>query len=220
MLCEYCGSELKPGSRYCENCGRKVHEYQSIGKSTQTQLYIPITNQRTLFDPKNSLYIIDKTNNKIISEYNEELGKIIFKEKFFKIKCKIYDYNGDLVLLISPVLLSKDIFYKISDAKGMEIARITNSSPSSVITHFYIESPFREKWFQIVKTSNYKIKSIVKDDIVAEFGRITTFNEIFLDFDIVNPNNVYLLKINDEKVDRAVIIGSYLAHYMFSLRYK
>lgn len=216
MQCEYCGEILPPGARYCENCGRRVHEFHGIGLGSQTQIYTPITNQTTLFEAKNDLYILNIVNKEILNQNNNKLGKIKFKEKFLKIICKVYDFEGNLVLKISPVLFSPNTLYKLTNSKGRDVARIKKPTFSAMPTRFYIESPFKEKWFQIIRISNYKIKSFATDEVVAEFGRITTFKEIFLDLDIEDPRNTYLLKINDRRVDRAIIIGTFLAYFMIS----
>lgn len=216
MQCEYCGEIIPPGARYCENCGRRVHEFHGIGLGSQTQLYTPITNQSTIFEGKNELYILDITSREIYNQNNKKLGKVKFKEKFLKLVCKVYDYERNLVLKISPVVLSPTTLYKITNSKGRDVARIKKPTFSAMPTRFYIESPFKEKWFQIIRISNYKIKSFATDEIVAEFGRITSFKEVFLNLEIDNPRNTYLLKINDLRVDRAIIIGTFLSYFMIS----
>jgi uncharacterized protein YxjI len=216
MICEYCGAPLDPGARYCEKCGRRVHEFHGIGLGSQTQLYTPITDENILFEGKNDLYILDLSSNKIYNQNNDQVGKIQFKEKIFKIICKVYDPEGNLVLQISPVLLSPATLYKFMNSKGRDIARIKKPTFSAMPTRFYIESPFNEKWFQIIRATNYKIQSFATDEIVAEFGKISSFKEIFLDLEIKNPRNTYLLKINDRRVDRAIIIGTFLSYFMIT----
>ncbi len=220
MFCEFCGTKIPLGSRYCDKCGRKVESssFQGKERESQDQLYIPSMYQGTIFDSENDLYIFNMNTYDIYDDKHQEIGKFKFKDTHINLVGELYDRNDELVFSISPTLLSIMKTYKLIDASGNQIAKIKKPPFSASLMQFYIESPFKEKWFGIFRTKSltYKVKSYaINNQIVAEFGHIKNFNEVILDLNKDKSINYYILKVYDPKIDRAILISAFLINYLY-----
>jgi len=214
MKCNFCGADIPPGVLYCPRCGKRITKpSKTIEINSGNQLFFPSSYEEI---SKYNLYLFDLTNLHIYDENYEEIGLIKVRNKFFKIIGEIYDIHEGLILSVFPVLLSFKNIFKIKDSQEKEIARIKKIVFSAMIKNFYILSPSKEKWFSIIKSrrSNYKIKSFSTNKVAAEFGHINQLDEMIVDFSFDNPRNIYFLKVHDEKVNRLLLLGSFLTIYL------
>ncbi|MBN1217219.1 MAG: zinc ribbon domain-containing protein [Candidatus Lokiarchaeota archaeon] len=220
MFCDFCGNQITLGTRFCDKCGRRVSSVSSQreGIELKEQIFEPNTYQSSIFETENSLYIFDMKDNIIYNEKNESIGKFGIRDASLNLIGEIYDEKEGLVIKISPILLSISKSYKIADVNGNIIAKIKKTPFSTSLMQFFIESPYKEKWFGIYRTKSftYKVKSyVLNNQIVAEFGHLNNFKELILDSKNKNSRYNYLLKIIDSKVDRAILISTFLVNYLY-----
>ncbi|MBY9007440.1 MAG: hypothetical protein KGD63_11850 [Candidatus Lokiarchaeota archaeon] len=220
MLCEFCGNKITLSIRFCEKCGRRVSSSSlpRDGIVLKDQIYIPDSYQSSIFETENNLYIFNMKDNEIYNDDNQKIGRFGIRDTSLNLIGEIYDEKEGLVLTISPVLLSISKTYKISDVNGKILAKIKKSPFSTSLMQFYVESPFKEKWFGIYRTKSftYKIKSYaVNNQIVAEFGHINNFKDIIQSPNKQGSRNNYLLRILDSKIDRAILLSTFLVNYLY-----
>jgi predicted amidophosphoribosyltransferase len=214
MKCNFCGADIPPGVLFCPRCGKRVTKSsRTIEINSGSQLFFPSSYEEM---SKYTLYLFNLANLHIFDENYEEIGIIKVRNKFLKIIGELYDINDGLILSVSPIFLSFKNAFKIKDSQEKEIARIKKIVFSAMIKNFYIQSPSKEKWFSIIKSrrSNYKIKSFSTNKVVADFGPINQLEEMIIDFSFENPSNIYFLKVNDERVNRLLLLGSFLTIYL------
>ncbi|MBY8982175.1 MAG: zinc ribbon domain-containing protein [Candidatus Lokiarchaeota archaeon] len=220
MFCDFCKNKIPPGTRFCDKCGRRVgsSSIQAIGIESKEQMYLPSTYQGTIFDSENKLYIFNMKDHIAYNDNNQKIGKFIFRDTSLNMIGEIHDEKEGLVITISPILLSISKTYKITDKNGNNIAKIKKPPFSASLMQFYIESPFKEKWFGIYRTKSftYKVKSYaINNQIVAEFGHVNNFKELILDLTKKTTSSNYMLKIIDPKIDRAIMISAFLVNYLY-----
>ncbi|TXT67336.1 MAG: hypothetical protein BAJALOKI1v1_120028 [Promethearchaeota archaeon] len=214
MKCKNCGREIPSGIPFCPNCGQRIIKGgNAIEIPSETQLTFP-----TVYEELNahSLYLFNLENFNLYSSQNERLGTITIKNKILKIIAELYDTNEELILSVSPTFLSFKTTFKIEDSRHNEIAHVKKVVFSPMIKNFYIISPSNENWFSIIKSrrSNYKIKSFSTDRVVGEFGNITQLQDIILDFSYTKPNHIYFLQVYDDKINRLLLLGSFICIYL------
>ncbi len=214
MKCNFCGADIPPGILYCPNCGKRITKSsRTIDINSGSQLFFPSSYEEM---SKYMLYLFNLVNLHIFDENYNEIGIIKVRNKFLKIIGEIYDIHEGLILSVTPIFFSFKTAFKIKDSQEIEIARIKKIVFSAIIKNFYIQSPSNEKWFSIIKSrrSNYKIKSFSTNKVVAEFGHINQLEEMIIDFSLENLNNFYFLKVYDERVNRLLLLGSFLTIYL------
>ena len=125
MVCKNCGADLKPGIKYCLNCGDYIEE-ESDNKSVSSKSDSD-TNSNSVSDDDNSLI----NNNFDINENNGfKMDELVHKKSKFKFKFKdiiIYVVLG-LVVVVSLFVM---IYSLINNGKNKNITP-TPSSPTVV----------------------------------------------------------------------------------------
>jgi hypothetical protein len=212
MRCKNCGAEVSSGTLFCPNCGQRLSKsIETIEINSGSQLFFPASSEEI----NDTLYLFDLSSLQIFDSNYEEIGIIKILNKYLKTIAEIYDESHDKLLFsVSSSLFSSN--FNIKNSHSEELAHIKKIVFSPMIKNFYIQSPSKEKWFSIIKSrsSNYKIKSFSTNDVVAEFGNINQLEEIIIDFSFKNPREMYFLKVYDDKVDRVLLLGSFITIYL------
>ena len=224
--CRQCGFEIKPGQRFCGQCGAHIHldapETLKVSPQAVEAIHpvsldterIGVPSPGSLFDPAREYYFLrekywDWGSGPIYDRTGKEIGHM--RRRVLSLR-KLIEFkeadNQTIVATINQKLVAIRPTYDIKDASETLHGRVKKKLTSVFRPFLWLEDTHGNK---ILKAQgnfmgfNFTIQD-VKGNLVAEVEKADKWRDFFLGgiFDFQDSYGVHII---DPSVDRLHIIG-------------
>lgn len=218
MNCPNCGGKLPRRAETCPYCGLQRYDPpKSFEIQSNNLISLQASHNNPVLNSGENLFIFNMRTFYIHNSNLNIVGKFRVLTSESRGDAIISDTENNLVLSVSKPPLSERNVFIIKNSDDKKIIKIKKVISSKILNHFYIESPINnQKWYSITKSKHscYKVKSFATNRNAAEFGLIENFSTTMSEFQLKEPEKIYLLKIQDDMVDQLILLGAFATIYI------
>lgn len=225
-FCSQCGDEVRPGQRFCAQCGARIHldepepvrtpppSAEGLSPETFDQPQYGAAPAGSLFDPAREYYFLrekywDWGSGPIYDRAGQEIGhmrrRVLSVRKLIEFK---EQDNQTIAAVINQKLVAIRPTYDIKDQGDMIRGRVKKKLTSIFRPFLWLEDPQGRK---ILKAQgnfmgfNFTIED-AHGNLVAEIEKADKWRDIFFGgmFDFRDSYGIHIL---DPHVDRLLVVG-------------